>query len=460
MSGRQVKFTSSNAMRLKIVNPENLEQEIKQKASAFRTMAESTKKLKDLAVERMGGTIARAEIFEEQAEPIVGAIERISKGKAMNPKDLEIGERVKARLTQNVGVAPRVGDEEITKNPLDEVATKRDIQEAVAEGKDEPAGAAPPAYEPLKQLREEATQYAINTIGLPRIKYDETKISLKPFEGGVGGFAINNVPVELTDNNTKLTVRGRTFDINPRLMFALTGYFSLKMPEQEQVLVEKFFEDEMTGRDWETWRDILRSAGIGAAQLKEATGFKAKFIRNYLDNENTGKDLNKTLGMGHKKLQSGKVVRGKFGELVVDETQLGKGIFSAKDPDGNLVFHAKVSDGVRHLLKKTATKAQAGKGKFSEKDLETYHELASMARVNHKPTDTRKVLKDPAVKSAVFLPDDPKKLMDRLQTLMGLHGQGNDNRDVKTEALAIADRLLKSRNLTKGQHKTIFQSLI
>jgi hypothetical protein len=243
-------------------------------------------------------------------------------------------------------------------------------------------------------------------------------------------------------------------------MFALTGFFSLKMPEQEQVLVEVFFEDEMTGKDWETWRDILRSAGIGAAQLKSSSGFKAKFIRNYLDNEQTGKELNKTLGMGHKKPQSGRIVSGKFGELVVDETQLGKGIFSAKDPDGNLVFHSKVSDGVRHLLKNTATKAQAGKGKFSEKDLETYHELASMARVSHKPTDTRKVLKDPAVKSAVFLPDDPKKMMDRLQTLMGLHGQGNDNRDVKTEALAIADRLLKSRHLTKGQHKTIFQSLM
>ena len=163
--------------------------------------------------------------------------------------------------------------------------------------------------------------------------------------------------------------------------------------------------------------------------------------------------------MGHKKPQSGKVVHGKFGALVVDEGQLGKGLFSAKDPDGNLVFHAKVSDGVRHLLKNTATKAQAGKGKYTEKDLATYHELAEMAGVHHKPTDVRRQLKNPAVKSAVFLPEDPKKMFDRLETLMGLHGQGNDNKEVKTEALLLADRLLKGRHLSKGQHKSIFSAL-
>ena len=443
------------SMRLKIVNPEHLEQEIRDKANAFRSMAESTKKLKDLAVERMGGTVARTEIFEEQANPIVEAIDRSNKGLPLNPKLRAVGERVKAQLVEG---RPLPEEEMTQKVPLGEIATKADIEEALkgVEEEAEPPGA-PPAYAPFGQLKLEAKAFGETDLGLAKVRFDTTKLSIV---ASGGGFSINNVPVELSDANTKLTIRGKTFTLNPRLAFVLTAEMSDKLPDEEQVAIQALlFENAMTGADWETWRDILRSAGISAKELRSNTGKKARFIRAYLDADPVGKDLNKVLGMGHKKPQSGKVVHGKFGALVVDEGQLGKGLFSAKDPDGNLVFHAKVSDGVRHLLKNSATKAQAGKGKYTEKDLATYHELAEMAGVHHKPTDVRRQLKNPAVKSAVFLPEDPKKLFDRLEILMGLHGQGNDNKEVKTEALMIADRLLKGRHLSKGQHKSIFSAL-
>ena len=444
MASKQLRFSSSGATRLKIVNPENLEKEIKEKASAFRTMAESTKKLKDIAVERMGGTIARAEIFEEQAEPIVGAIEKISKGDALKPKELAVGERVKAKLTEGAvlekdKITPQTkfGDlVDIDKPPpppsLLDIDTEADL---------------PPVADPFGDLFKLART-------LSPLDKDTTRISLKQ-EGGQT--TINGRPVSLINANKTLVIGNRRFTLSPQVAYLLTGKFKPELKERIDAVLDTFDPSV-----WGTYRDILRQVGISPLDFRSLGNVpKATYIKQYLDAPENA-PLKEQVGLGRKppKAQSGRIQHDRFGDLKVDTKMLGQGIFSATDPSGNLAFYAKVSDGVRHLLTHKATKAQAGKGKFTEKDLETYHELASMAHVNHKPTDVRKVLKDPAVKSASFLPDDPKKLMDRLQTLMGLHGQGNDNRDVKTEALAIADRLLKSRHLTKGQHKTIFSSLL
>ena len=464
------------SMRLKIVNPEHLEKEIREKASAFRSMADSTKKLKDLAIERMGGTVSQADIFQDQAAPVIEAIERANKGDPLYPKERAVGEKLKALLTQGQPLP----EEQLTKKKsLHDLLTLAGAPVILppppppilgapagapavappgpavappgpavappgpAVAPPGPAGA-PPPLDPIKSLRTQARSL------YPDVELDTTFLSIKANKN-TGVLFLNGAQVAILGNNT-LDVNGTQFPMSDGLAFLLC----VKPRNGKEAEFQQVLDNSITLADWENYRDIL--AICGARITAQGNTPKANALKEYIVNH---PDLSsKVQGLGRQpKHQSGRVVRGRFGALAVDEAQLGKGLFSAKDPSGNLVFHAKVSDGVRHLLKNSATKAQAGKGKYTEKDLATYHELAEMAGVHHKPTDVRRQLKNPAVKSAVFLPDEPKAQFDRLETLMGLHGQGNDNKEVKTEALMIADRLLKSRHLSKGQHKIIYGSL-
>ena len=447
--------TKTLATRIKIVNPEHLEKEIKEKASAFRTMAESTKKLKDLAVERMGGTVARAEIFEEQNKPVVEALERVASGKPVSKEVASVAQRVKAAVVEG-------------KNLPDEQITPKTTLDKLLEGQKEQTRLLGEQAQATERLR--LTQTAPSTIKqflqqtetfLGHAEPDGNKISLIADANSKTGFSLNGREVEISRDGKIKLPSGADITITPELAFLLSAKVSNK--EDFKNRFKKEYARDAAAMDdlLNTYALILRESGVSLTDTGRFRGNKANAIREVIrDTYAEGDDKRTQFGLGHKKPQSGRVLGGKFGALVVDTKQLGKGIFSAKDPSGNLVFHAKVSDGVRHLLTSSATKAQAGKGKYTDKDLATYHELAAMAGVSHKPTDTRRQLKNPAVKNAVFLPEDPKAQFDRLQTLMGLHGQGNDNKDVKTEALLIADRLLKSRHLSKGQHKHIYEALV
>ena len=145
---------------------------------------------------------------------------------------------------------------------------------------------------------------------------------------------------------------------------------------------------------------------------------------------------------------------GTFGDLRRDVRHLGQGIGHLTDSDGEgmLVYHGKGSSGLIHFLTQQAHRGQAGK-RFTADDLRDYHALAQMAKVPVKATDSRARLAEAGTKDAVFIDGDPKAMAERLDTLLGLRGAGNQSTALTNEAMVLADRLLKDRHITKKQHR-------
>ena len=54
----------------------------------------------------------------------------------------------------------------------------------------------------------------------------------------------------------------------------------------------------------------------------------------------------------------------------------------------------------------------------------------------------------------------PEEAIDRLEILIGSITAGNNNKNVKNEMQSVMDYLLKSRKLTKAQHKLLFDTYI
>ena len=124
-----------------------------------------------------------------------------------------------------------------------------------------------------------------------------------------------------------------------------------------------------------------------------------------------------------------------------------------------LVYHGKGSSGLIHLLTRQAHRGQAGK-RFTEDDLRDYHALARMAKVPVKATNSRECLAEAGTKEAVFIDGDPKTMAERLDTLLGLRGAGNQSTALTNEAMVLADSLLRDRHITKRQHRAVFHGLL
>ena len=150
---------------------------------------------------------------------------------------------------------------------------------------------------------------------------------------------------------------------------------------------------------------------------------------------------------------------GTFGDLRMDVRQLGQSIVHLTDGEGMLVYHGKGSSGLIHLLTQQAHRGQAGK-RFTADDLRDYHALAQMAKVPVKATNSRARLAEAGTKDAVFIDGDPKAMAERLDTLLGLRGAGNQSTALTNEAMVLADRLLKDLHITKKQHRAVFHALL
>ena len=159
--------------------------------------------------------------------------------------------------------------------------------------------------------------------------------------------------------------------------------------------------------------------------------------------------------------QSGKVgPDGSFGDYSIDLQQLGKGFLHVSDRRGALLLHQEASPGLRHLLTKHATAKQAGEGLFLPGDLRQYHQLAEKAHLRLPKGGNRKALLDSPKGAVAFLPDDEKVLGERLKVLEGMRGAGDTSKDLVSEGVAIADRLLKKRWISKREHEERVRGLL
>ena len=71
-----------------------------------------------------------------------------------------------------------------------------------------------------------------------------------------------------------------------------------------------------------------------------------------------------------------------------------------------------------------------------------------------------KLLKSPAIMASgvlktIFLSSDPNELCDRLKLLLQEKHAGNNSKIINEEIVAILDKLLESKCISKKQHKQI-----
>jgi hypothetical protein len=165
------------------------------------------------------------------------------------------------------------------------------------------------------------------------------------------------------------------------------------------------------------------------------------------------------LGLREPRYTYSRLVGDKFGKYHVDTKQLGQGVLEVLDDRGNLQLKTPVSQGLRYLMQHPACKRRAGRD-FTAADLDAYHRLAEMSSIKLDRKNRRRVLAEQDGEGIHFLQNDPAKLVDRMQLLVGEIGAGNTSKEVKNEAMSIADILLRQRHLSKAEHKRIFDEIL
>ena len=155
---------------------------------------------------------------------------------------------------------------------------------------------------------------------------------------------------------------------------------------------------------------------------------------------------------------------GSWGDMKVDLKALDKGTLRlfGRGADGKraVVHEQPASAGLRHLLLRSASKAGAARGVFTEDDLKQWQKLAKDAGVRAPESNNKVRLLGAGVRQAVFISGTPAQMQERLDVLVGLKEAGNGSAEGTTEAHALADRLLLGRHLSKREHKQYFDRLV
>jgi len=262
---------------------------------------------------------------------------------------------------------------------------------------------------------------------------DTTRISLHrgPNDELIMGSAGNTVPVRVHD--TSLEINGNNYPKSDGLINLLI----YKNPRN------------YTSQDMRTYAAILKDTGLTRTSRGNRISISGKYGRLHHELSQNGAGINL---MTHSRLQGNR-----FGKMMVDTTQLGQGILHVNDDQGRIALHTPVTPGLVYLMKNPAVRRGAGKF-FTAQDLDTYHSVANMAGIKLDPTNRRRVLMKPEQR-VHFLANDPKQLIERLDICLGELQAGNTNKTIKNEAMTIADILLRTRHITKAQHKAMFDEI-
>ena len=88
------------------------------------------------------------------------------------------------------------------------------------------------------------------------------------------------------------------------------------------------------------------------------------------------------------------------------------------------------------------------------------YDTKSTGRPSTRHTSIMKILKSPAILASgisktIFLSSDPNELCDRLKLLLQEDHAGNNSDIINDEIVAIFDKLLEYKCISKKQHKQI-----
>ena len=259
---------------------------------------------------------------------------------------------------------------------------------------------------------------------------------------------LNKKPVTISGDRSIITVESVSVSLTEGLAVLLLG-------NDTTIGV---YKKSITKEDLNAYLTLLRAVGIQRATLVNSTYKKPVAVTSLLIQQGAGSTRR---GRTAPPTMSGKVgPDGSFGDYTIDLGQLGKGFLHVSDRRGALLLHQEASPGLRHLLTRHATAKQAGQGLFLPGDLRQYQQLADRARLRLPKDGNRNTLLDTPKGAVAFLPDDEKVLGDRLTVLEGMRGAGDTSKDLVSEGVAIADRLLKKRWISKREHEERVRSLL
>ena len=422
---------------IKITNDAELKNQIlRAKAKAYEAVSKSNKVLKDEAIERQGGVAARQEIFTEQAEPITlqsvtarkenDILTKIQNGVPLTKAEQAYYSNLTASATLPNPPNPAPAS-------LADIAPEPDLDDTILQIE--------PPSEPT------SIRSLVTAFGMPARSdtIDKTQLSMND---APTGFKFGSMPVSITPEASGgyiLSVAGVQLPLTQGLLVLLVG---------NQTFIDGNL-NSITRKDLDGYIKVLEASNVSFDNAKSSK--KKKVIVQM--RQQAGLGIHERTRKPPKSQAMLVQPAGSFGDLKVDMHQLGQGVVHVMDGEGTLVYHGKGSPGLIHLLTQQAHKGQAGK-RFTEDDLKHYHTLAEMAKVPVKATNNRARLAQPGVKEGVFIDGDPKTMAERLDTLLGLHGSGNKSTALTAEAMVLADRLLRDRQITKKAHKDIFHALL
>jgi hypothetical protein len=263
-------------------------------------------------------------------------------------------------------------------------------------------------------------------------KPDKTKASLTQKDGK---FKLGGVEYDLSltaDGKLEMTptAGGASVEVTRGLGLLLVGNGAVGSP---------------TDADYQTYRALIPDLATYANNVKAA-------------------DIRRIMGFGIKRRpkvsMAARIQGDEFGRAKVDMAKLKKGVLEMRDIEGGAIMMVRpVSDGVRHLLLNRAAKTHAGK-KYSQKDLEDFNEIASVAKAYIPKSTNKSMMKNRGVAAAVFIEKDPVRMAERLEILIGLKQGGKESTDNINEAMVLADSLLRTRHISKPNHEEIFEILM
>ena len=152
---------------------------------------------------------------------------------------------------------------------------------------------------------------------------------------------------------------------------------------------------------------------------------------------------------------------GTFGSLKIDlELLKTRHILKVKRKN-KLIINQDVDEDTVRLL----TQRFFSTKKYSDRSKDIFTQLVKLAELPVELRNTNYKLVTGGCGScegsgSVYMFNKPEEAIDRLEILIGSITAGNNNKNVKNEMQSVMDYLLKSRKLTKAQHKLLFDTYI
>lgn len=229
-----------------------------------------------------------------------------------------------------------------------------------------------------------------------------------------------------------------------------TGLLLLLLAPFKFIKTNNLRDNVITKEDELIYAKIMHKAGMDPNSLKTSTKYKT-IIK--------GVDTSPGLGMTGHGVRSAKHTHklspdGTFGALYIDVSLLHNSNQLKANKNGKTVLNRKITDDLVDIL----TKRYNSKKLYSDDTLKTYKKLLQLAGLSLP--DHSKKLKAIKVGCQKIYYENRKELAKRLHILLGEIDAGNNNADIKNEAMEIIDILLKHEEIDKNQHKQLYSEIL